>query len=524
MAKSSKRKASPKPTYRYEADETAPAGSKKRGVTGGIKKVKTSPDKPTPRKNVVTRRNPKEEIVARQSGEEAKRLTGDAFRKRQEKEVGGELTQGRRVQLQEQLEEGPFRSAELPKRKKGLKASRADLAAGPAEVPARGTRPGAAPRRPDRGGEAKTKKVEKVVDGKPVVVTEDVTIPVKKGLGAPDAITAKGSSTSERTVRSEGSIRETRRRAASRLPGGLKTTQYSPMDTAARSTSGDRKTRRTEAKLRRRAKTGKTNLPRRYGMGAVAAAVAATEAATPPGTPTPVTSGQTVGAFMFSDESLAQELARTHFKGHSASDIMDYVKHTGSDMGSFHRHVTEAHKAETKRIKVGSGNDVRERSAGKITRWRVDPKTGDATSERSYEGWQQVKVRDASGANVKTWKKFSAPKGTIGHIEYLHGQITKHKEMRAMAASDTRERNRARRVADTTSSIVEAMTPVAAVPTEPANRPPKGRSGKYRVSAPRPEGAVGPELESGKFSERTVTPEKPTFTEIKVPKKRNLNP
>ena len=40
MAKSSKRKPAPKPTYTYVEDEKAPAGSKKRGVTGGIKKEK----------------------------------------------------------------------------------------------------------------------------------------------------------------------------------------------------------------------------------------------------------------------------------------------------------------------------------------------------------------------------------------------------------------------------------------------------------------------------------------------------
>lgn len=588
MAKSSKRKPAPKPTYTYVEDEKAPAGSKKRGVTGGIKKEKTSSDNPIPRKDVVTRRNTREDIRARQGGEEAKRVVGEGFRKRQEKEIGGELTQARRIRIADDLAAMP--KGELPKRKEGLKASRADFAAGPARVPARGTKPSTAPAKPDRGAEiggamtvgkgsgardaisgtyrgGRTVEVEKTTkekvykgvtysDPEPVkrekfkkvakagprkgktVSGERIILPPRFGYPDKSVETAetsvkteghayqsdvKTTSTDTREMRSKESIAETNRRAKNRIPGGLKTTQFDPMGTSAKSTGPASKTKKTEKKLRRRAETGKINLPRRYGMGAAAAAVAATEASVPKKVKTPTVSGSTVSAYMFSDESLAQELARTHFKGHGASEIMDYVKHTGSDMGSFHRHVTEAHKAETKKIKVGSGDDVRERSAGKITRWRVDPKTGTEKSARGYEGWQKVNVRDASGANVKTWKKFSAPQGSSSHIEYLHRQITKHKEMRAMEAADTRELNRSRKVADTTSAIVESMSGSEATPAKVT--PPQGKTGAYLSKKPRPKDVAGPELESGAFSEKRVPQPRPRFTEVKGPRKRrNLNP
>lgn len=587
MAKSSKRKPAPKPTYTYVEDEKAPVGSKKRGVTGGIKKEKTSSDNSIPRKDVVTRRNSRETISARQAGEEAKRVGGEAFRKRQEKEIGGELTQARRNRLADDLAAMP--KEERPKRKEGLKASRADLAAGPASVPARGTRPSSALAKPDRGAEfggamtvskgsgapdaisgtykggktvevkkttkekvyegvtyldsepVKREKVKKVAKSGPrkgkTVSIEKITLPER--FGYPDKsvktseniVETKGhtyqsdvktTSTDTREMRSKESIAETNRRVKNRIPGGLKTTQFDPMGTSAVSTGPERKKKRTEKKLRRRAETGKVNLPRRYGMGAAAAAVSATEASVPKKAKTPTVSGSTVSAYMFSDESLAQELARTHFKGHGASEIMDYVKHTGSDMASFHRHVTEAHKGATKTIKVGSGEDVRERSAGKVTRWRVDPKTGEAKSARSYIGWQKVNARDDSGANIKKWKKFGAPQGSISHIEYLHGQITKHKEMRAMEASDTRELNRSRKVADTTSSIVESMSGGKATPATVT--PPQGKTGAYLSRKPRPKDVAGPELESGAFSEKRVPQPRPRFTEIKKPKKKYLNP
>lgn len=554
MAKSSKRKPAPKPTYTYVEDENAPVGSKKRGVTGGIKKEKTSSDTPIPRKDVVTRRNSREAISARQGGEEAKRVGGEAFRKRQEKEIGGELTQARRIRLADDLAAMP--KEERPKRKEGLKASRADLAAGPARVPARGTRPSSAPAKPDRGaefggamtvgkgsgapdaisgtilGSKVTKKEVPLTKGKVVtkggkrVATQtpilDSEGKQKVGHVYSSSLDIKPTSTDTREMRSKESIAETSRRAKNRIPGGLKTTQFDPMGTAAVSTGPARKKKRTEKKLRRRAETGKVNLPRRYGMGAAAAAVSATEASVPKKAKTPTVSGSTVSAYMFSDESLAQELARTHFKGHGASEIMDYVKHTGSDMASFHRHVTEAHKGATKTIQVGSGDDVRERSAGKVTRWRVDPKTGEAKSARSYIGWQKVNARDDSGANIKKWKKFGAPQGSISHIEYLHGQITKHKEMRAMEAADTRELNRSRKVADTTSSIVESMSGGKATPATVT--PPQGKTGAYLSRKPRPKDVAGPELESGAFSEKRVPQPRPRFTEIKKPKKKYLNP
>ncbi len=555
MAKSSKRKPAPKPTYTYVEDEKTPVGSKKRGVTGGIKKEKTSSDKPIPRKDVVTRRNTREDIRARQAGEEAKRVVGEGFRKRQEKEIGGELTQARRIRIADDLAAMP--KGELPKRKEGLKASRADFAAGPARVPVRGTRPGGAPAKPDRGaefggamtvgkgsgapdaisgtirGSKVTKKEVPLTKGK--VVTEGgkrvaTQTPILDSEGKQkvkhvysSSLDIESTSTDTRAMRSKESIAETNRRAKNRVPGGLKTTQFEPMGTSAKSTGPASKTKKTEKKLRRRAKTGKVNLPRRYGMGAAAAAVAATEASVPKKGKTPTVSGSTVSAYMFSDESLAQELARTHFQGHGASEIMDYVKHTGSDMASFHRHVTEAHKAETKKIKVGSGNDVRERSAGKVTRWRVDPTTGTAKSARSYEGWQKVNVRDATGRNVKTWKKFSAPQGSISHIDYLHGQITKHKEMRAMEAADTRELNRARKVDETSSSIVDSMSGSKATPATVT--PPQGKTGAYLSKKPRPKDVAGPELESGAFNEKRVPQPRPRFTEVKGPRKRpNLNP
>ena len=166
-----------------------------------------------------------------------------------------------------------------------------------------------------------------------------------------------------------------------------------------------------------------------------------------------------------------------------------------------------------------------------MTRWSVSSKTGELEPSSGYEGWQRVKARDPqTGANIKSWKKFEAPKGSVGHIEKIHGDITKHKERRAMEASDTRERNRTRRVDRATASIVESMSSGGKLPLGPfqqapksKSRPPKGKSGKVKVTRPRPEGAQGPELSSGAFSDRVENPAEGKFTEVKKPRKRNLN-
>jgi len=559
-----KRKPSPKATYVYVKDETAPAGSKKRGITGGIKKEKTSPEKGS-RTNVVSRRNTPEEIAASNEGVRAKAM-GERRRKKSDEADFGDISASRREQLATQIEALPGRKAEPAPRKKGLKATRADVAAGPATVPASGTGAGSAPSKPDRGAEfggaitvgkglgapdaisgrysgSKVKtKSEVITKGK--VVTEkgirvEKEVPVLDASGKPKVRHVYSSSpnigtasTDVREMRSPESIAETRRKAKSRVQAGLKTTEYRPMDIAARSTSGDRKKRRAEKKLQRRVAKGKVKTPERIGMGAVAAAGSATEvAAAKNKQPTPTISGSDVSAYMYSDEALAHELASTHFKGHTASDIADYVKSTGSSMPAFHKHVTEAHRAETKRIKVGPPEDQRERSAGKVTRWSVSSKTGELEPSSGYEGWQRVKTRDPqTGANIKSWKKFEAPKGSVGHIEKIHGDITKHKERRAMEASDTRERNRTRRVDRATASIVESMSSGGKLPLGPfqqapksKSRPPKGKSGKVKVTRPRPEGAQGPELSSGAFSERIENPSEGKFTEVKKPRKRNLN-
>lgn len=543
-----KRKPSPKATYVYVKDETAPVGSKKRGVTGGIKKEKTSPEKGS-RTNVVSRRNTPEEISAANEGVRTKAM-GERRRKKADEADFGDISASRRGQLEDQLKEAPFAKAEPAPRKKGLKATRADVAAGPATVPASGTGAGSAPSKPDRGaefggaitvgkGSGAPDALSGTVRGSKVTVKEEpITVKKRKKdvpltdssgkqmtrkvyTSAPDI---KTTPTDTREMRSAESIKETRRKASGRVQAGLKTTEYRPMDIAARSTSGDRKKRRAEKKLQARIASGKVKTPERIGMGAVAAASAATEVAAGKNkTATPTVSGSDVSAYMYSDEALAHELSRTHFSGHSASDIMDYVKHTGSSMPAFHKHVTNAHRAETETIPVGPPTDTRKRSAGKITRWRVSKKTGELESVSSYRGWHQTHARDEQDRNVKVWKKFDAPKGSISHIEYLHGQITKHKEMRAMEASDTRERNRSRGTAKTTAAIIGAMG-ASATPAAPKEKqPPKGKSGKVKVSRPRPEGAQGPELASGKFSERVEDPNASKFTEVKKPRKRNLN-
>ena len=615
-----KRKPSPKATYVYVKDETAPAGSKKRGVTGGIKKEKTSPEKSS-RTNVVTRRNTPEEITSSNAGIRLK-AEGERRRKKADEADFGDLTAARRGELADQIKELPGGLPE-PRPKKKMRV----LPAMEATVPGRGSggskpvrvtpgkevtgtiKPGVPVGKKDKKGKyiekpkayegdlARTKPEKTFTPtgkdvAKPVSLSEALkggpaapdrgaefggAMAVSKGSGAPDAMsgTIRGSkvekktepltrgkvvteggkrvekqvpildsegrpkvrhvyssspniettSTDVREMRSAENIAETHRRAKSRIQGGLKTTEFRPGDVATPSTSGDRKKRRAEKKLQRRIATGKVKTPERIGMGAVAAAVSATEVAAGKNKqPTPTVSGSDVSAYMYSDEALSQELSRTHFKGHSASDIVDYVKSTGSSMPAFHKHVTEAHKAETKRIKVGPPGDERERSAGKITRWSVSPKTGELESKSGYEGWQRVNVRDPqTGANVKSWKKFEAPKGSLGHIEKLHSEISKHKERRAMEASDTRERNRTRRVDRATASIVASMSAVPTAAPKSETRPPKGKSGKVKVSRPRPEGAQGPELSSGKFSERIENPSEGKFTEVKKPRKRNLN-
>lgn len=535
------RKKSPKASYTYVKDEKISPKTPKKGETsaayrktGGIKKVKTSNDTPTPRRDVVSRRNPKENIIARQSGEEAKRLGSAALAKRQEKELSSNVplwdrpaiqTEGenpplnRKEELERALDQGPFRKAELPKRKKDLKAVPASKspALAPATVPSRGTTPGGAPAKPDRGSE---------IGGAMIV---------GPGSGAPEAITAPGKSTSMRTMRSAESIAETKSKAKRRLPGGLKTTQFNPMGTAER-INPDRRAQREQRDLQRRIRTGKTTLPRRYGEAAVAAQKAAVvKAAKTAGVPVKNVKTGSFTGFMGSDEALAQGLSRSHFKGHGASEIMDYVKSTGSDIGSFYKHVTNTHAAETKKIKVGPPNDRRERSKSKITRWSPDAKApGGYKPVSGYEGWVRVNTKDPkTKANIREMREYKAPAGSLSHIQMLHKKIQDFKDMRAMEASEKRDLNRSRKLSSITAPLVEAMDPNAST-TEPTtekpkkvnivdpekdrqallpkgkkNQPPKGRSGKYVSKT------------ATNTTGKVVTPAKPKFTEVKTPKRRS---
>ena len=533
------RKKSPKASYTYVKDENISPKTPKKGntsaayrKTGGIKKVKTSNDTPTPRRDVVSRRNPKEAIVARQAGEEAKRLGSASFAKRQEKEISSNVPLwdrpairtdvenpplNRKEELERALAEGPFSKVEAPKRKKNLKSTRADKAIGPATVPSRGTTPGGAPAKPDRGGE---------VGGAMVV---------GKGSGAPEAITVAGESTSMRTMRSPESIAETKRQAKRRLPGGLKTTQYSPMGTAER-INPDRRAQREQRDLQRRIRTGKTTLPRRYGEAAVAAQKAAVvKAAKTAGVPVKKVKAPDFTTFMGSDEALAQNLSRAHFKGHGASEIMDYVKSTGSDMGSFYKHVANTHAAETKKIKVGPPEDRRERSKSKITRWTPDENApGGYKAVSGYEGWVRVNTKDPkTKANIREMREYKAPAGSLSHIQMLHKKIQDFKDMRSMEASEKRDLNRTRKLSAITAPLVEAMTPAsdeapatqekpkkvnivnpekdrqATLPKGSKNQPPKGRSGKYVSKTAK------------NTTGKVVKPAKPTFTEVKPPKRRS---
>lgn len=504
-----KRKPSPKATYTYVPDEKAPVKSKLRGKTGGIKKEKTSADKPASRRNVVDPREGKQsdfrsyksaaEVTAENEGTRLKEAAQERERKAADKELGAQNLSdlpaykkdkfsSRKAELESAISETPGPSSPRPKRKP-MRAIAADKAAGPAIVPGRGTAAGSSPAKPDRGAE---------VGGAMIV---------GKGAGAPDAVTASGSA-SMREMRSAGSIRETRRKAKNRLQGGLKTTEYRPMDIAGRSTSGERKRKRAESKLAKRVAKGKIKLPSKIGASAIAAQNLAKET-TQAKNPKATVEVPSLSAYTYSHEAMAQELARVHFPGHSATDIMDYVKHTGSDMPSFHRHVTEAHAASTKKIKVGPPGSGKKRSAGKITRWSIDPKTGDYKESQSYEGWHQVKTRGPGGENIKEWKKFEAPKGSLSHIEYLSTQIHKHKERKALEAQDTRELGRQRRQDRATAALASAMGGEGAAPK--VERPPLGTGGAYISTRPTEGG--------GTVSER-VPRKRPKFVEVKKPKKR----
>lgn len=597
-----KRKPNPKATYVYVPDETAKPGSKKRGKTGGIKKEKTSGGKSRPQSDVVRpaipgyRTSNREEIAANVEAREQKRRGAAERRKREERELSGELTADEKKRNEEHIKKLPLSGSprlRIDRTKKRANpfdpAAKFDPTPVPAKpatnvlpemeatVPASGTPAGGAPSDTGRGAEfggaitvgrglgapdaisarqrgGKTKVTKKTVvpkvssgveiEARPTTTTASgatVGGGVRKTPimvdGKPEEVTVKSyqpviepTPTSTRTMRTKESIKETRRKAKNRLPAGLKTTEFRPMDVAA--PASDSKKRRAEKKMRKRVEKGKTKLPTRILSSAASAEqMAAETAAAKSGSKVTDVSGRNASAFVYSDEALAQDLAQTHFKGHSASDISDYVKSTGSDLASFHKHVNEAHRAETKRVKVGPPGKERTRSAGKITRWRIagaeaGEKAGTYVPETSYSGWQHVNTRDPkTGANIKEWKKFSAPKkkGTLSHIDYLNMQISNFKENRAMAASDTREANRSRRVSETTAALVGAMGGASAAPEKKEARPPKGKSGKVRVTAPRPEGVQGPELESGKFSDKVVSPDKSKFTEVKKPRKRNLN-
>jgi len=405
------------------------------------------------------------------------------------------------------------------------------------------------PARPDRGDEI----------GGAVVVG--------KGLGAPDAIsgrrtggktddtgvyrpTMRTTPTDTRELRSDESIVETKSRAKNRLPGGLKTTEYRPMDTAGRNTSRDRKRRRAQKKMEKRLAKGGATSKRVLESASQAESYAAEVVAGKAKVKTEDVKNRDAGAFVYSDEAMAQDLARNAFKGseHSASEIMDYVKSTGSSMHSFHTHVTNAIKATKKKydVPVGPPNDQRTRSAGKITRWKIDKNTGEYKAISSYRGFQRKKSRNEEGRNVKGWIELKAPttKGTISHVQYLDTQIQKWKENRAIQAADTREINRNRRKDRATAGLVDAASQTAATPKIDDIKIPKGRSGRYVLQKPvtKPEPVEKKEspLSTGELTPSftpkpkkeaakpkriagLVTPEKPTFTEVKRPR-RGLNP
>jgi hypothetical protein len=401
------------------------------------------------------------------------------------------------------------------------------------------------PARPDRGDEV----------GGAVVVG--------KGLGAPDAISGrrtggktddtgayrpkiKATSTDTRELRSAESIAETSSRAKNRIAGGLKTTEYRPMDVAGRNTSRDRNRRRAQKRLSK----GKATSRRVLESASQAEAYAAEKVAKKAKTNVENVQNRDAGAFVYSDEAMAQDLARGAFKGHehSASEIMEYVKSTGSSMHSFHTHVTNSIKATKKKydIQVGPPTDPRTRSAGKITRWKLNKNTGDYEAISSYRGFQRKKSRNEEGRNVKGWIELKAPstKGTISHVQYLSTQIQKWKENKAIQNADTREINRNRRQDRATSSLVDAASQTAATPKIGDIKIPKGRSGRYVLQKPltKPEAVEKKEspLSTGELTPSftpkpkkeaakpksvagLVTPEKPTFTEVKRPR-RGLNP
>jgi hypothetical protein len=549
-----KRKPSPKATYTYVPDEKAPVKSKLRGKTGGIKKEKTSADKPASRRGIVDPREGKQsdfrsyksadEVRAENEGVRLKEAAEVRERKAADRELGAQNLSdlpaykkdkfaSRKAELEASISETPMPSSPRPKRKP-MRAVAADKAAGPAIVPGRGTAPGTPPAKPDRGAEFGGAMVVGKGAGAPDALSggyagskvgvkkEPITVkkkkkdvPVTTAAGVPmtrEVLTSapkiEATNSETREMRSAGSIKETRRKAKRRLPGGLKTTEYRPMDIAGRSTSGERKRKRAAAKLAKRIASGKIKLPSKIGESALAAQTLDRETAQAKN-PKATVSVPSMSEYTYSHEAMAQELARVHFPDHSATEIMDYVKHSGSDMPSFHRHVTEAHSASTKKTKVGPPGSKMTRSAGKITRWSIDPSSGEYKESRSYEGWHQTKTRDEQGRNIKVYKKFRAPKGSLTHTEYLNAQIHAHKERKAMEAQDTREANRQRRQDRATSALTAAMSGGEAAPK--TERPPLGTGGAYISTKP---------VEGGGTTSERVPRKRPKFVEVKKPKKR----
>lgn len=537
-----KRKQAPKAKYTYVADETAPVGSEKRGKTGGIKKEKTSGGSSGLRRpSSLSAGRPRKPIegfydsasatvsASAESAGEAfnlaelqKQKAHAEFVKKQTAEVSSNIpladrpavvrhskkdrakqASSRKAELEAQLTEAPFSKAEPAQGKMGpLIPVRADVAAGPTGVPARGTKASSAPAKPDRGDETAGLVEVKKKAGRGRQFGS---------IGAPDAITAAGGNPEMREARSEGSIKETKGLAKSRVQGGLRTTQYTPNTIAERSTARENRNKRLQIKMRKRAEKGKTKLPGQVLSSAAAAESMATEtAAAKAKVETSAVSGRDAGKFVYSHEALAQDLARTHFPAHSASDIMDYAKSTGSDMVAFHTHVRQSAKAH-EMIDVGPEGDKRKRSAGKITRWTKDPSTGEYKATSGYEGWHTVKKRGGEGGmeNVKAWKKFEAPKGGLSHIEYLNAQIEKFKQNRSIQEKSDRDLNRTRRRHRATAALVDAMAPGTGVPEKKPTktRIPKGTSGQYVSQKPGEEPVI-------------QKPKKPGFTEVKSPRSK----
>jgi hypothetical protein len=295
----------------------------------------------------------------------------------------------------------------------------AETAAGAANIPASGTRPGSAPASlpDDRDGR---------------------TVTVRPGLGAPDANPAPGG---RRTMRSLDDRILGRRRARNRTTGAGRNVSTESL--------GSLTERPTSNKSARKFAAGNAVLSvnqrrQKYALMARDTDVAVAAKSLRKNNPSPgkeaklddvqsalrdghITNVEamhlnythaaenivpTTEKYYGSDKAMAHELSTTHLKGVTPEHIMSYASAKGTSVQALRNEV----------VNNATGQ-------GKLTNWVVNKETGKREPFHwRASGTKQISGRDASGANItKTAEHPSeAPKGSMPHHKYIKQLIQKH--------------------------------------------------------------------------------------------------